>query len=309
MNDLPPPPVPSDVDVRGFSGFMLDVDRLLASELVALATPEEAWCALMLWCRAWQQHPAGSLPNDERVLAAFSRAGTRWKKVRDMALRGFVLCSDGRLYHPVMVEQVMSAWAKRKAYRNDQQRLKNWREKRKAEGEGLACETPQEAVVKPVSTGVSETSHETPQEPYRQRQGQGQGQEERKKEGELHSPPRAPRARACRDDPDFAAFYAAYPRKDAPDDALKAWRQVTRDGAKPADIMAGLAAYQFPADGHYTKFPASWLRAGCWKGQAAAPSRRDERSTLAYLDAYDGGNVLPFDAPHTIDADWPGAAQ
>lgn len=116
MSDLPDPLVPADVDLRGFPGFMLDVERLLASELVALGTADECWYALMLWCRAWQQIPPASLPNDDRVLAAFSRAGSKWKKVREIALRGFVLCSDGRLYHRVLSEEAKTAWDKRKKY-------------------------------------------------------------------------------------------------------------------------------------------------------------------------------------------------
>ncbi len=128
MSEDPPRPfVPAEVDLRGMSGFMLDVDRLLASELVALGTPEECWAAVMLWCRAWKQKPAASLPDDDRVLAAFSGAGKRWAKVRTMALRGFIKCSDGRLYHLVLAAEVMKAWKKRQAYQADQKRLKRWR--------------------------------------------------------------------------------------------------------------------------------------------------------------------------------------
>lgn len=128
MKDLPDPLVPADVDLRGFTGFMLDVERLLASELVALGTAEECWYALMLWCRAWQQQPPASLPNDDRVLAAFSRAGSKWKKVRDLALRGFVLCNDGRLYHKVLSEEAKTAWDKRKKYqeRSAKANAKRW---------------------------------------------------------------------------------------------------------------------------------------------------------------------------------------
>lgn len=118
MSDqLPDPLVPAEVDLRGFSGFMLNVDRLMASELVALGTPEECWAAMMLWCRAWKQTPPGSLPDDERVLRAFSGAGTRWSKVKSMALRGFVKCSDGRLYHRVLCEEVNDAWERRKKFK------------------------------------------------------------------------------------------------------------------------------------------------------------------------------------------------
>ncbi|MFE1598206.1 DUF1376 domain-containing protein [Methylobacterium sp. ID0610] len=108
-SDLPAPLVPPDTDIGGLSAFLLDVERLFASELWALSTGEEFKAAVALWGRAWQQVPAGSLPNDERLLAAFSGAGARWKKVREVALRGFVLCSDGRLYHRVLCADVMRA--------------------------------------------------------------------------------------------------------------------------------------------------------------------------------------------------------
>ncbi|QHJ01642.1 hypothetical protein GT347_20180 [Xylophilus rhododendri] len=38
-----------------------------------------------------------------------------WKDVRSGALRGWVLCSDGRLYHPVVSEKALIAWAKKEA--------------------------------------------------------------------------------------------------------------------------------------------------------------------------------------------------
>jgi uncharacterized protein YdaU (DUF1376 family) len=107
--ELPDPPVPADADLRDFDGFMLNVERLLASELWALASGEEFKAAVGLWCRSWKQVPPGSLPNDDRVLAAFSGAGRRWKTVRNMAMRGFYLCSDGRLYHRVLCEDVLRA--------------------------------------------------------------------------------------------------------------------------------------------------------------------------------------------------------
>ncbi|MCU0949535.1 MAG: YdaU family protein [Burkholderiaceae bacterium] len=129
------PLVPAEVDLRGFSGFMLDVDRLLASELVALGTPEECWAATMLWCRAWKQQPPGSLPDDDRILAAFSGTGKRWPKVKAMALRGFVKCDDGRLYHRVLCEEVNKAWERRSEFRettnNKTERQRRWRERQK----------------------------------------------------------------------------------------------------------------------------------------------------------------------------------
>jgi uncharacterized protein YdaU (DUF1376 family) len=106
---LPDPFTNDDDQIGNYDSFMLNVDRLMASELMALSTGDEFKAAVALWCRAWKQRPAGSLPDDDRVLAAFSGAGAKWPKVKVMALRGFVRCSDGRLYHEVLCEDVRRA--------------------------------------------------------------------------------------------------------------------------------------------------------------------------------------------------------
>lgn len=64
---------------------------------------------------------------------------------------------------------------------------------------------------------------------------------------------------------DFAEFYAVYPRKKAPDDALKAYIQRRREGVPHGDIMAGLRKTEFNLDPTKIKYPAGWLRAGSWK--------------------------------------------
>lgn len=128
---LPEPLTPPECDVSMLDGFMLNVKRLFASELLAVGTPEECWAAFLLWCRAWQQVPGGSLPNDEKKLAGFSGAGARWKKVREVALHGFVLCSDGRLYHRFLCQEVRRAYTAHMAYQarreTDKKRLSEWR--------------------------------------------------------------------------------------------------------------------------------------------------------------------------------------
>lgn len=104
------PLLPPETDCRDIDGFLLNVEKLMASELWALATAEELRAALALWCRAWKQVPAASLPDDDRVLAAFSGAGARWPKLREMALRSFIKCNDGRLYHPVLAAEAVKAY-------------------------------------------------------------------------------------------------------------------------------------------------------------------------------------------------------
>ena len=133
---LPSPPVPPDCDLRGLPWMPVDTVRLLDSDLFALASGDEFKAAVALWCKAWQQFPAASLPNDERVLSHLSGMGKRWKRVRETALRGFVLCSDGRFYHSVIAQKALEAWEHREDFKetrnNKTERQNRWRERQKA---------------------------------------------------------------------------------------------------------------------------------------------------------------------------------
>ncbi len=95
------PLVPEDVDLQDFAYMPLDVRRLRDSDLAAMETPESCWAAVLLWAASWHQVPAASLPDDDRVLsnlAGYGRVVSEWQKVKEGALRGWVKCSDGRLY-------------------------------------------------------------------------------------------------------------------------------------------------------------------------------------------------------------------
>ncbi|GBR03919.1 DUF1376 domain-containing protein [Acetobacter oeni] len=127
MIDLPDPMTPEDCDLRGLPYMPLDVIRIIDCDLFAISTGDEFKAAVALWCKSWVQIPAASLPDDDRVLAHLSGAGARWKKVRDMALRGWVKCSDGRLYHPTVSEKACHAWKARIAQRD--RAAKRWNKK------------------------------------------------------------------------------------------------------------------------------------------------------------------------------------
>ena len=115
IEDLPDPLVGAGVDLRDFGYMPLDVVRLRDSDLAILARPEVFRASVMLWCAAWHQVPAGSLPSNDRLLADYSRAGPRWRAIREEVLADFILCSDGRLYHPTVVEKVHEAIGARAA--------------------------------------------------------------------------------------------------------------------------------------------------------------------------------------------------
>jgi len=203
LSDLPPEPlVAADVDLRGMPWMPLDTQRLLDSDLFALATAEEFRAAVVLWCKAWQQVPAGSLPSDDRVLSHLSGTGARWPKVKAMATRGFVLCADGRLYHELLAEKALEAWDRREAFSgsnsNKTARQQRWRERQKSLSEalralgltppvGASLNTLQRLLVDAQSSTASSTGDgtETRERCLRQGQGQGQGQGQKEKE---HTP-------------------------------------------------------------------------------------------------------------------------
>lgn len=109
MNDLPNPLTPADCNLRDFPFMPLEVKRLLTSETWILGTGDERAAAITLWLESWHQIPAASLPADDRMLGHLSQS-KNWKRVKEHALRGWVKCADGRLYHPVVAEKVLEAW-------------------------------------------------------------------------------------------------------------------------------------------------------------------------------------------------------
>lgn len=114
------PPVPSDADLRDFRYFPLYRARLFASTLYAQASHEELGVALILWLKSWDQIPAGSLPDDDRQLCHLAELGRdlrKWREVKDMALHGWKLCDDGRLYHSTIAEMVNGALERKNARR------------------------------------------------------------------------------------------------------------------------------------------------------------------------------------------------
>ena len=186
MSDvLPEPLVPSEVDVRDLDGFMLNVERLMASELVALSSHEVVAAALFLWCRAWKQIPAASLPDDDRVIAAFARLPlARFKRLRAEVLRGFVKCSDGRIYHKVLGKAAVAAYGRKRAFcdrrEKDNERLRQWRAKPSRTANDTESETRHETPTETKNETRSETNNETRFERSVEGEGEGEGYKKRK---------------------------------------------------------------------------------------------------------------------------------
>jgi hypothetical protein len=115
----PAPLTPPDCDLRPFRDMPLDIGRFRQSDLVTEEEPEAIVAAILLWGAAWHEVPAASVPDNDRWLAksaGYGRALDAWLKVKDAALRGFVLCSDGRLYNRTLAEKAVVAWDGRLQY-------------------------------------------------------------------------------------------------------------------------------------------------------------------------------------------------
>jgi hypothetical protein len=118
--NLPEPFVPADADLRGYEFMPLYGARLRDSAHNTKCTDAQFRASINLWWSAWQQVPAASLPTDEQELCRLADLGRdmkAWAKVRDVAMRNFVLCRDGRYYHSYLAPVAIRAWEDRQKYR------------------------------------------------------------------------------------------------------------------------------------------------------------------------------------------------
>lgn len=118
--DLPQPFVPADADLRGYEYIPLYGARLRDSAHNTKCTDAEFRASINLWWSAWTQLPAASLPSDEMELCRLADLGRdlkAWRKVREVAMRNFVLCRDSRYYHTYLAPMAIDAWEKRVKYR------------------------------------------------------------------------------------------------------------------------------------------------------------------------------------------------
>lgn len=144
----PEPLNPATCDLRGLDYMPRYFRRLRDSDFNAIANDAEYRAGISLHDAAWEQIPAGSLPNDDRVLCMLAGLGRdlgAWQAVREVALHGFIECADGRLYHPFLCEVARVAWEARKAARD---RKRNWRaskaKKQQRDGDVPGTEQSQE---------------------------------------------------------------------------------------------------------------------------------------------------------------------
>jgi uncharacterized protein DUF1376 len=192
MDELPAPLTPADCDLRDFPFMPLLVSRLRRSKawLMAKRQPELGFYMINLWTAAWHDFPSGSIEDDDDVIADLAMCDPRhWPKVREKAMHGWIKCSDGRLYHPVVAEQACKSWDERKSYRDRMAKARAVKSQRHASnydnpiiepvaGDNIEPDTG--AATEPITEPIIDAIIDAVTGPITALKGQGQGQGEKK---------------------------------------------------------------------------------------------------------------------------------
>jgi Protein of unknown function (DUF1376) len=285
------PLVPGNVDLRDFPFMPLDVRRLRDCDLTACTTGDEFKAAVLLWCASWHQQPAASLPDDDRILARLvGHPIDEWKAMRDPALHGWLKCSDGRLYHPVVAEKANEAWAEKQRYRDRTAAARA--AKAKKYGNSEQGSPPQKSVTKAVTMSVTEpviaSVTKTVTEPVAVSvtdpvttligtgtgTGTGTGIEEPLT---INIPLVANNCArglnlAASTHAHFEKFYENFPRKRNKLAAESRFKAAIRSGVPPDQIVDGAKRYATACararlDMQFVKVPDTWLAKGCWSDE------------------------------------------
>ncbi len=113
LSALPAPLIPPGVKLPGIDRTNNRPISLSLRGEFARGDAEAFLASIELYCAAFEQNPAGSLPacNEslEALLTEFTRAAN-WAAIGDRVRAGWVSCSDGRLYRQDLAISVLTVW-------------------------------------------------------------------------------------------------------------------------------------------------------------------------------------------------------
>jgi hypothetical protein len=257
--------VPAECDLRGMPYMALELVRLFDSDFYALSNGDEFKAGVSLWAKAFLQVPAGSLPDDDRILAHLSGAGSNWLAVKDMALHGWFKCGDGRLYHHTVAEKVLEAW---KCRRERFARTEAARAARAANRNNQPTEPPVKVVADTSAHNQSSATLDVTNSVTGSKRREENGREENgSKKGKKDQPlatlaPSADAEAVC----DFEEFWQRYPRKVSKGHARRAFEAAVKRVAAEV-IIAALDRAVFNPDPRYIPHPATWLNGERWRDE------------------------------------------
>lgn len=306
MSDIAPL-TPPDCDLTDFRRMMLDIGRLRGSSFDATLN-DSAWRAgLNLWMSSWHQVPAASLEDNEAELtkaAGLGRDVKTFRKLRAEAMRGWVKCSDGLLYHETVAEIALEAWidklgqrissgagnAKRHKIEFDPAPI--YAEVKVAAGKLASLNQKSKHLSKPhVIRAIAGVPPEFPPGDEAAPTGNPVGSQEKGREGTIIESPKPPSGAFVQ--ADFDQAWNAYPEEGrattSRELSLNAWKPVAAEVGS-AELLAAVKAF---AASPVVKGPkaksvpnfALWLRKGRFE---------------TYLGKPAGGVVLRWNGPDEI---------
>ena len=278
----PEPLVDKGVDLRDFPFMPVDIVRLFGSEFHS-QSDDAAWRAgVTLWLKSYHQVPASSIPNDDVALTRLAELGRdtkTWRKIKEQALRGWVLCDDGRLYHPVVAEKALEGWIEKLTFQKTSEAGHAKRygkafdagpidEALRAAVARLSALNPQSRALKRRALKAAVGSDDEPEDlaDGRKKQPKNLPRDKEGKEKDLSS---LRSDGACRaSDDDFAKFIRACPKPVSQDAARRKLDEVLASGVPFEVILAGMNRYAVAERGNDLRFldaPDRWLEKGRWK--------------------------------------------
>lgn len=191
----------NEIDFSGMPYMAVDIASILDSDALYEDLPH-AFRNFALCCVAFNQIPAGSLPNNDKRLmnlSKFQGSLDEFIAAKPFILRNFILHDDGRYYHKKVIAKVLEIWEGSKKVRDENSRrtrsaTQAAAEKRKAERARKAAEQrsvaeapsstvqnepkPQESAISSVTESVTdatetETYTDTKNPPYNPPMGDG----------------------------------------------------------------------------------------------------------------------------------------
>ncbi len=278
-----------------FPYFPFYVDDFAADGKVEAMTTLEVGSYILLLCKAWKEQPRGTLPDDEAVLARWSRLSpTQWSEVAPRVLACFRLSTDGRWHQKRMELEA------RKLLDLTNKRSKNGKlaaEARWQHANALQSQCERIADALPTQCDSMPRASESSSVFV-------EGEIELEKAQNKDPPKKKKKGGAGGELPEgFAEFWVAYPDHSAKPRAVTAWRKINPDAALRAVMLAALEKHKQSErwSKGFIPYLATWLNDRRWedvpapppKGNGNGQTRADERTAYRFPDADFGSDGPP----------------
>lgn len=263
--------------------FLFYVDDFSSDGKVEAMTTEAVGAYTLLLCKAWRESPVGSIPNNDQVLARWSRLSLdQWAACRPLVLAAFTLGTDDRWHQKRM----------RNEYARLQQKRKINVEKAK---KAVAARISKSNIEKELrSTRCLEDNLEiSPGDPRAFENGNGVYVSEEEFSLRATELPRSTNGSLRKATEDSVSvwfdecFWKEYPRKVSKLQALK-WCQKHATGASTQKlIMDGLAVWNVEfrtRDTEKIPYPATFLNSKDWLPDSRPQSRAEKPTPMSELE-------------------------